>query len=139
MTIYETLENTAFEQGILVTQKFLDARSRYHGLFIEVNGQPVILINRHRTTAEKTIALMEELAHFESTSGNILDQSKVENRKSESYARARLYKNLLPAVQSAIRAGSVFHWEVAEEADIPHETLGEIIDYCQRKGICLSP
>lgn len=122
----------------MVTHKFLDESSKYHGLFAEIRGQPVILINRHRTTAERTIALMEEMAHFETTSGNILDQSKVENRKAELHARAKVYKNLLPAIQKAIRDGLVFHWEIADAADIPHETLNEIIDYCQRKGICLS-
>lgn len=138
MTNFEQMEQAAYERGILVMQNILDENSEYHGFFLEVHGQPVILINRHKTTAEKTIALMEELAHHETTTGNILDQTKVENRKAEKYARVRMYEGLLPAIQSAIRNGSVFHWEVAEEADIPHETLLEIVEYCDQKGIALN-
>lgn len=84
------------------------------------------------------VVMMEELAHCEATTGIIIDQSKVENRKAEQFARARMYKGLLPVIQSAIREGATLQWEVAEEADIPHETLLEIVEYCDRKGITLN-
>lgn len=139
MNEFEALEQYAYEQGILVTQNVIDDSIPAHGVYLRVDGHPVILIKRDITMAEKTIALREELAHFEMSAGNILDQSKVENRKAEALARSVYFKDLLPAIRKALRDDCQQAWEISESSNIPQDSIMEIFDYCQRKGISLAP
>ena len=51
-----------------------------------INGNN-ILIKSDLTENEKTCILAEELGHYYTSSGNILDQSNINNRKQEKVAR----------------------------------------------------
>ena len=64
----------------------------------------VIAIN-HRipTTTEQTCVLAEELGHYHTTAGNILDQSSINNRKQEHRARRWAVQRLIK-VEDFIRA-----------------------------------
>ncbi|MEJ7420238.1 ImmA/IrrE family metallo-endopeptidase, partial [Staphylococcus warneri] len=56
----------------------------------------VILIDKNLSERRKAEVLYEELAHHKLTYGNILDQSKFNNRKFENYARRYGYEAALP-------------------------------------------
>ena len=62
------------------------------------------------TQAEKSCVLAEEIGHYHTSSGNILDQNKVESRKQEY--RARLYGyNLKIGLTGLISAYEGRMWE----------------------------
>lgn len=79
--------------------------------------------------------LAEEIGHYRTSSGNILDQNKVESRKQEY--RARLYgynlKIGLTGLISAYEAGCGNLYEMAEYLDVTEEYLEEAIDCYKAK------
>jgi Zn-dependent peptidase ImmA (M78 family) len=88
--MYETLLNEAHEEKLEVVE--LHFRGRIKGLYCD----RVIGINRNMTTAEKACVLAEELGHYHTSVGDILDQSQVVNRKQEKRARRWGYERLVP-------------------------------------------
>lgn len=93
-----------------------------------------IAINRSLPTqAEKSCVLAEEIGHYCTTTGNILDQNDTMNRKQEY--RARLYGyNLrvgLIGIINAYEARCRNLHEMAEHLDVPEDYLTEVID-CYR-------
>ncbi|KKI85335.1 ImmA/IrrE family metallo-endopeptidase [Shouchella clausii] len=56
----------------------------------------VVLINQNIALTEKTCVLAEELGHYHTASGNLLDQNNLSNRKQEKLARTWAYKKLVP-------------------------------------------
>lgn len=90
---------------------------------------------------EKSCVLAEELGHYYTSSGDILDQSKVENRKQEY--RARLYgynlKIGLTGLINAYEAGCRNLYEMAEYLGATEKYLMEAIDcYKSKYGLCAS-
>lgn len=63
----------------------------------------VILIDRNLTGFQKHEVLAEEVAHYYLSSGNILDQSNILNRKFELKARREAYE-LVITLQSIVDA-----------------------------------
>ncbi|MBI5975164.1 ImmA/IrrE family metallo-endopeptidase [Staphylococcus canis] len=55
----------------------------------------VILIDRNLTGFQKHEVLAEEVAHYYLSSGNILDQSNILNRKFELKARREAYESVI--------------------------------------------
>lgn len=54
-----------------------------------------IAINRNMTEIEKKCVMAEELGHYYTCTGDILDQSSVSNRKQEYRGRAYAYNKLV--------------------------------------------
>lgn len=85
------------------------------------------------TETEKSCVLAEELGHYFTSAGNILDQTDIVNRKQEY--RARLYGyNLqigLRGIISAHTAGCRNLYEMADYLDVTEEYLKEALD-CYR-------
>ena len=68
-----------------------------------IKGNKIAIRHTIKTQTEKSCVLAEELGHYYTTSGNILDQTDVSNRKQEY--RARLYGfNLKIGLMGLIRA-----------------------------------
>ena len=97
-----------------------------------------IAIRKGLNEIEKSCVLAEELGHYYTTSGNILDQGTVENRKQEY--RARLYgynlKVGLMGIVQAYEAGCRNLYETAELLDVTEEYLVEVLDAYRRKYGC---
>lgn len=105
------------------------------GLYFDGN----IALERKMSQTEKSCVLAEELGHYYTTSGNILDQTDVSNRKQEY--RARLYGfNLKIGLMGLIRAfehGCRSASDIAEYLDVTEEYLQEAIDcYRSKYGMC---
>jgi len=95
----------------------------------------VIAINKHMTNKEKICVLAHELGHHFTTYGNILDQSKVENRKQEHRACAWSYKELIPlrSFLEAHQKGIYTRYELAEFLEVTEEFLEKAIQYYKKK------
>lgn len=101
------------------------------GLYFDGN----IALERKMSQTEKSCVLAEELGHYYTTSGNILDQTDVSNRKQEY--RARLYGfNLKIGLMGLVRAfehGCRSASDIAEYLDVTEEYLKEAVDCYQSK------
>lgn len=102
-------------------------------------GDNVIWINQLiPTNAEKACILAEELGHYQTSSGNILDQSTLSNRKQEQRARHWGYENLIPLekIIEAYRASLKGRNEIAEYIGVTEEFLQAAINrYAEKYGI----
>lgn len=132
---YEELLILADSENLIVKEKNIPG----YGGRIYKNR---IAINRSLPTqAEKSCVLAEELGHHYTTVGNILDQTKVNNRKQEY--RARLYgynlKIGLVGIVHAYEAGCQNLYEMAEYLDVTEDYLREALA-CYRSiyGICVT-
>ena len=126
---YEQLLTAADQEGLLVKEQPLTG---HDGL---IRGRRIAIRKDIETQAEKSCVLAEEIGHYRTSSGNILDQSKVENRKQEY--RARLYGyNLKIGLIGLIRAYEARcrnRYEMAEYLDVTEEYLEEAIDCYKAK------
>ena len=94
---YEQLLTAADQEGLLVKEQPL---TEHDGL---IRGSRIAIRKDIEAQAEKSCVLAEEIGHYRTSSGNILDQNKVESRKQEY--RARLYGyNLKIGLAGLIRA-----------------------------------
>lgn len=95
-----------------------------------------ILIRKDlKTTTEKTCILAEELGHFFTTVGNIIDQSKIENRKQEEKARRWAVRRIASLMDfiSAFEAGCRTKEEFVDHINITEEFLHWSIDYYKKR------
>ncbi|MBM7717244.1 Zn-dependent peptidase ImmA (M78 family) [Bacillus thermophilus] len=128
--MYDRLLREASDKGVDIYEKPM--KPTIKGLYCNNN----IWINKHlATTSEKACILAEELGHYYTSAGNILDQSKVENRKQELKARSWAYEKLFPlqkivqAHQSTVRN----RYELAEFLGVTEEFLEEAIQRYREK------
>lgn len=94
-----------------------------------------ILIERKMSNAEKACVLAEEIGHHYTSTGNILDQSDVRNRKQELIARIWAYQRLIP-LKSLIKAndyGIRNQYELANLLEVTEEFLAEALSYYKAK------
>lgn len=129
---YEELLFHSDNEGITVKEKnILGSNGRIKGKRIAIRSA--------LPNTEKSCVLAEELGHYYTTVGNILDQSTVGNRKQELRARLWAY-NCQIGLQGIIRTfeyGCRNIHEMAEYLDVTEEFLNEAITaYRNKYGIC---
>lgn len=126
---YEQLLTAADQEGLLVKEQPLTG---HDGL---IRGSRIAIRKDIETQVEKSCVLAEEIGHYRTSSGNILDQSRTESRKQEY--RARLYGyNLKIGLAGLIRAYEARcrdRYEMAEYLDVTEEYLEEAIDCYKAK------
>lgn len=86
---YEDLLNEYSDEDLVIKEKPLQSS----------NGRIYnnrIAIRHDMNTVDKTCTLAEELGHYYTTTGDILDQTNVSNRKQEHRARMWAYEKLIP-------------------------------------------
>lgn len=130
MDMYEELQDEACQGGIDI----LDCRfesERIKGLYCD----GAVAIRKDLNTTEKSCILAEELGHHYTTSGNILDQSSVMNRKQELRARLWAYDRLigLIGIISAWKHGCRTCYDMAEFLGVTEEFLLEAISAYRNK------
>ncbi|NLZ54543.1 MAG: ImmA/IrrE family metallo-endopeptidase, partial [Thermoanaerobacteraceae bacterium] len=126
----KTLLREAEKEDIEIV--YLPFRGRIKGFYYD----KVIAISRHiDTTAEETCILAEELGHYYTSAGNILDQKQLSNRKLERRARAWAYKKLVPLDKliEAYKAGVRSRFELAEYLQVTEKFLDEALKYYKEK------
>ena len=95
----------------------------------------VIALKKGMPEAEKVCVLAEELGHYYTSVGNILDQNNVNNKKQELVAR-RWATNILlcPAdLIEACRAGNEYISDIAEYLSVTPEFLIDAINVFSAK------
>lgn len=132
---YEQLLTVADQEGLLVKEHSL---INHDGL---ISGRRIAIRRNIETQAGKSCVLAEEIGHRATSTGQILDQSKVWNRKQEY--RARLYgynlKIGLTGLIGAYESGCRNFYEMAEYLDATEEYLKEAINcYKSKYGLCVS-
>lgn len=91
----------------------------------------VVWINRKMSTAEKLSIVAEEIGHYKTSSGNILDQDSIANIKQELQARRWAYEKVLPLdlVMQAITNGLTEVYDLAEYFDVTEIFMRECLKH----------
>lgn len=133
MNTYERLQEEACEDGIEVVDYIFES-DRIKGLYCD----GVAAIKKDMDSTQKACVLAEELGHYYTTVGNILDMSVPVNRKQERQARLWAYNKQI-GLQGLIRAyeaGCQNRYDVAEYLEVTNEFLTECIEcYRQKYGV----
>lgn len=84
-----------------------------------------ILLDKNLTTNDKRCVLAEEIGHYKTSVGNILDQNSIANRKQELTAHRWAIRKLisLDDIIEASREGICNFFELAEFLNITEEFL----------------
>lgn len=130
---YEQLLTVADQEGLLVKEHSL---INHDGL---ISGRRIAIRRNIETQAGKSCVLAEEIGHHCTSSGDILDQTDIMNRKQEYRARFYGYnlKIGLTGLIRAYEAGCRNFFEMAEFLDATEEYLKEAIQcYKSKYGIC---
>ena len=124
MTAYERLQELARKKGLTVSEKRFVF---YDGL---IHGRRIGIRKTIETEAGKADVLAEEVAHYDLTVGNILDQSVTENRRQEHKARqlAHDIRIGIDGLVDAYKAHCHSRYEIADYLGTTEEFLQEAID-----------
>ncbi len=129
-------ENLLSECGDNITVIEKDFKSKAKGL---CKGNKIGINKVIETSTEKRCILAEELGHYYTSVGNILDQQDIPNRKQELRARTWAYDECigLIGIVNAFKAGCQSLYEMAEYLDVTEEFLKDALETYRRKhGIC---
>lgn len=98
-----------------------------------------IWINKDITSPiEKACILAEELGHYHTSAGDIIDQSKLSNRKQEKQARNWAYEKLVPLekIIHAHKYGLKNKYELAEYLNVTEPFLEKALGrYIEKYGL----
>lgn len=131
MTKYEQLVDEVENDGIEVFE-FDFSCNELHGLY----SDGCVAINKNLPSDEKLVTLYEEWGHAKMNCGNILDQSKLNNRKQELAARRWAHEKFMPVerfINLIIEHRPADTWELLEIMNVPYPYLCDLIDYYQQK------
>lgn len=128
--MYEQLTKEASLNDVEVYERYMP--SRLKGLY----SNNIIWINKHTPTRiEKACVLAEELGHYHTSTGDILDQTNVVNRKQELRARYWAYERLVP-LSKIIQAHKLHisnRYELADFLGVTEDFLEAALDWYKSK------
>lgn len=129
MNKYEELLDEATSENISVDEDF-PFKGDISGLCIDGN---IALSTKLKTSAEKACVLAEELGHYHTSVGHIVDLSDTWNRKQERQARLWAYNRQigLLGIVKAYEHGCQNCHEIAAYLDVTEEFLNDAIE-CYR-------
>jgi len=120
MTVYEKLI-AEYEDKIEIEERKMKNVALY--------GDGIIWLNKDLTNSAKAAILAEEIGHYETTVGDILDQHSIENMKQEYRARKWALDKILPfeRVLDAVRHGYYEPYEIADYLDVDEILVREAL------------
>lgn len=129
MSRYDTLLEIAEENNISICEKHFKSNAK--GL---CKGNK-IAISKGLSGTEKTCVLAEELGHYFTTVGNILDQSNTNNKRQERKARVWGYDYLVKVedLVTALLEGCSNSFEVAEFLGVTENCLLDAIAFFRER------
>nr|DAG24351.1 MAG TPA: IrrE protein [Caudoviricetes sp.]DAJ21050.1 MAG TPA: IrrE protein [Siphoviridae sp. ctoD011]DAN97384.1 MAG TPA: IrrE protein [Caudoviricetes sp.] len=132
MTKYETLLENASDAGVIVDETSHFCGTKIKGLYLDKH---IAISKDISTDTEKACILAEELGHHYTATGNILDQSTVENRKQEMRGRIVAYNKLvgLRGIVDAYLHHCQSISESAEYLEVTEEFLIDSLTYYRNK------
>ena len=121
---YEELLIEADKNGLITKEKDLLVNKG------RIKGDRIAIKRDIPTLTEKSCVLAEELGHYYTTVGNILDQSETENRKQELKARMWAYDKQigLSGIIDAYENKCETLHDMAEYLDVTEEFLVETLE-----------
>lgn len=124
---YERLIDEAYNSGLKVKEFLIP------GFKGRIKGNRIAIRKDIPTIKEKSCILAEELGHYYTSYGDIIDQSITENRKQEYRARMWAYNKQVGIIGiiSAFNAGCQSIYDTAEYLDVTEEFLINAIN-CYR-------
>lgn len=127
---YEELLKLAEKEDIAIYEN--NHIGRLEGLYVD---NTITINTKLDTDIEKRCILAEELGHYYTSYGDIVDQAKLENRKQERKARAWAYDRLIGIMGliTAYKYGCKNKYEVAEFLNITEEFLEAAVTYYNEK------
>lgn len=125
---YELLLEESDSAGLIVKEKPLKYNNG------RIKGRRVAIRKDIRTT-EKGCVLAEELGHYYTSTGNILDQTDIANRKQELHARAWAHDKMIgiDGIISAYKHGCRTKYDIAEFLEVTEEFLLEALNHYKTK------
>lgn len=137
MTDYEMLLDSADIQNVTVDETSHFCGTQIKGLYLDNH---IALSKDLRSDTQKRCILAEELGHYHTTVGDIIDQSSDANRKQELRARLWSYNKLigLHGIISCHKAHYTTSYEMADYLGVTEEFLQEAIQcYRSKYGLCV--
>ncbi len=131
---YEELLIEADNNNLITKEKPLLANAG------RIKGNRIAIKQDLPTQKEKACVLAEELGHFYTSTGNILDLTDTANLKQETRARLWSYNRLigLQGLISSYKANRQTLTEVADYLDVTEEFLKEALDcYRSKYGVAV--
>lgn len=121
---YEALLAEAYSHGLVVKEKNLVASDG------RIKGNKIAIRKDIDTASEKSCVLAEELGHYYTSSGNIINMQDVQNKKQEHRARLWAYNKMITIdkLANARKYGCRNRYEIAEYLDVTEEFLQEAIN-----------
>ena len=132
MNAYEALLDEACDMGLTVKEKPLKYNNG------RIKGNRIAIRQDIDTEKEKACVLAEELGHYYTSVGNILDMTSAANRKQERQARLWAYNKQIGLIGlvRAFEHGCQNRFEIAEYLEVTEEFLEECIEcYRNKYGI----
>ena len=131
MNKYEELIQNAYNQGVIVKEICLKSNS--DGLY--KNKKIAINKNTLSTISEKTCVLAEELGHYYTSYGNILNLSDIKNSKQEYQARLHAYNELigLSGLINAWKSNCYTKHEICEYLNVTETFFNDTIECYKHK------
>lgn len=130
---YEELLIEADNNNLIAKEKPLLANAG------RIKGNRIAIKKDLPTQKEKACVLAEELGHFYTSTGNILDMSITSNRKQEQRARLWAYNKQvgLRGIIDCYKAHCRTLHDMAEYLNVTEEFLKDALDcYRHKYGIC---
>jgi hypothetical protein len=126
---YDELLAEADSIGLVVKEKMLRGNDG------RIKGYRIAIRKNIPTLKEKSCILAEEIGHYLTTSGDIIDQNQISNRKQELRARRWAYDKQigLTGIISAYNANCINIFEMANHLDVTEEFLHEALKYYRIK------
>jgi Domain of unknown function (DUF955). len=129
MNKYEELIQETTDLGLTIKEKPLKASDG------RIKRNRVAIRSTIPTTTQKTCVLAEELGHYHTSYGNIIDFNQVSNRKQEQRARLWAY-NKMVGLMGLVKAYEKSCQNLSEMADylgVTEEFLNDAINYYATK------
>lgn len=119
--------------------KYEELMARYDNLHIEerpmendgLYADDCIWVNGNMPECRRYCVLAEEIGHYETSVGDILDQTDVSNRRQERAARKWAYEKILPIenILFAAQDGHTEIWDMAEYLEVDETFLKDALKH----------
>lgn len=122
---YEELLLEAETSGIAIKELPLQSSDG------RIKGKRIAIRNNIPTLAKKADVLAEELGHYYTSVGRIVEQDSVNARKQERTARLWAYNKRigLTGILKAFQNHCTSRYEIAEYLGVSEDTLAEALEY----------
>ena len=129
---YDNLLTEADQEGLIVKDKPLQSADG------RIKGKRIAIRKDIPTLSQKACVLAEELGHYHTAVGNIIDMQDIRNVKQERQGLIWAYDKMigLIGIIKAFQHHCLNKCDMAEYLDVTEEFLQEALDYYKQKYGC---